>query len=155
MDCSFLCTAWAKAVIVLVLIAASSQGAFVSRKAPKAIISSYDEVYPVVVGSSDDKPHPSQLTVEIKTRGAENFTLVLSLNRACSLQRLSLFTTTKWTRGHFRGTAWTAPCPSPPRGASAQYLQALAVVSYGGAGQVRQLEAVGHILQLGACLPVV
>eukprot|EP00731_Ephydatia_muelleri_P038492 Em0782g1a len=81
MDCSFLCTAWAKAVIVLVLIAASSQGAFVSRKAPKAIISSYDEVYPVVVGSSDDKPHPSQLTVEIKTRGAENFTLVLSLNR--------------------------------------------------------------------------
>ena len=73
MDCSFLCTTGAKAVFLFVLIAASSQGAFVSRKAPKgtvvgvrissivttycfaAIISSYDEVYPVVVGSSDDK----------------------------------------------------------------------------------------------------
>lgn len=35
--------------------------------------------------------------------------------------------------------------PYLPEVHQTQYLQALAVVSYGGAGQVRQLEAVGHI----------
>ena len=82
MDYSLVRTTWAKAVFIFFLIAASSQGAFVSRKAPKgydsvahatlhamvhreysvlttnyisAIVSSYDEVYPVVVVTSDDK----------------------------------------------------------------------------------------------------
>ena len=75
MDCSFVRTTWVKAVFLFVVITSNSQGTFVSRKAPKgtirgrltllhdgvttncisAIVSSYDEVYPVVVGASDDK----------------------------------------------------------------------------------------------------